>query len=185
MPQPTRTRSTEFDAAPRPDGPKCCIRQRPAHRPRVTEASSRVHSRTASQGGSMTTMQRPRRTPARRAGAAIAALGVVLAGSLAALGPGSAVASSHREAPLVAADPAIDNTDVYAFESPDRAGYVTFVANWIPFEEPNGGPNFYPFATDAAYNIYVDNNGDAKPDATFRWTFHTIDKRGGNTFLYN
>ncbi len=59
------------------------------------------------------------------------------------------------------------------------------MANWSPFEEPNGGPNFYPFATDAAYNINVDNDGDAKPDAIFRWTFHNVDKRGTDTFLYN
>src|SRR5262249_37591690 len=87
--------------------------------------------------------------------------------------------------PLIAADPAVDNTDVYAFVSPDRPGYVTFVANFIPFEEPNGGPNFYPFATDAVYNINVDGNGDAKPDAVFRWTFRNIDRRGGNTSLNN
>jgi len=79
----------------------------------------------------------------------------------------------------------VDNTDVYAFVSPDRPGYVTLVANFIPFEEPNGGPNFYPFATDAIYNINIDNNGDAKPDAVFRWRFHNIDKPGGSTFLYN
>src|ERR1041385_7851759 len=98
------------------------------------------------------------------AGAAtVVATGVAFAG----LGPVPSAASSHREAPLIAADPAVDNTDLYAFVSPERAGYVTFVANWIPFEEPNGGPNFYPFATDAAYNIYVDKNGDAQPDATF------------------
>jgi hypothetical protein len=123
---------------------------------------------------------------ARRATvAALAAAGVVLAGSLAGLGPQSAVASSHREAPLIASDPAVDNTDLYAFVSPERPGYVTFVANWIPFEEPDGGPNFYPFATDAAYNIHVDSDGDAKPDASFRWSFKTEDRRGGNTFLYN
>ncbi len=62
---------------------------------------------------------------------------------------------------------------------------MTFVANWIPFEEPNGGPNFYPFATDARPVINVDSNGDAKPDAIFRWTFKNIDKRGNSTFLYN
>src|SRR5215475_11482597 len=125
-------------------------------------------------------------TTRRRAVAAMcAAAGVVLAAGLTGLGPSSAVASSHREAPLTAADPAIDNTDLYAFASPDRPGYVTFIANWIPFEEPNGGPNFYPFATDAAYNIYVDSDGDAKPNATFRFTFHNIDKRGNSTFLYN
>jgi hypothetical protein len=116
-----------------------------------------------------------------RAGAAtVVAAGVALAG----LGPVTSAASSHREAPLVAADPAVDNTDLYAFVSPERAGYVTFIANWQPFEEPNGGPNFYPFATDAVYNINVDSDGDAKADAVFRWTFQNVDKRGGKTFLY-
>jgi hypothetical protein len=124
-------------------------------------------------------------TRTRRPSAALAALGLALVTGIALLGPSSASASSHREAPLIASDPAVDNTDVYAFVSPDRPGYVTFVANFIPFEEPNGGPNFYPFATDAVYKINVDNNGDAKPDAVFRWKFHTIDKRGGSTFLYN
>jgi len=119
-----------------------------------------------------------------RIGTAVAAAAITAA-SVYLLGPTGATASSHREAPLVAADPTIDNTDLYAFASPERPGYVTFLANWIPFEEPNGGPNFYPFATDARYNIYVDNNGDAKPDAIFRWTFKNVDNRGGSTFLYN
>ncbi len=120
----------------------------------------------------------------RRAGLVLAA-GSVAATTVYGLGPGGAAGSSHREAPLVAADPAIDNTDLYAFVSPERPDYVTFVANWQPFSEPNGGPNFYPFATDARYVINVDNNGDAKPDAIFRWTFKNIDKRGNDTFLYN
>ncbi|WP_432825351.1 DUF4331 domain-containing protein [Dactylosporangium sp. CA-092794] len=116
-----------------------------------------------------------------RAGAAtVVAAGVALAG----LGPVTSSASSHREAPLIAADPAVDNTDLYAFVSPERAGYVTFIANWQPFEEPNGGPNFFPFATDAVYLINVDSDGDAKPDAVFRWTFQNVDNRGGDTFLY-
>ncbi len=125
--------------------------------------------------------------PGTRRRRVLAALGAaaLLTGSLYGLGPGTATASSHREAPLVAADPAIDNTDLYAFVSPDRPGYVTFVANWQPFEEPNGGPNFYPFATDATYHIKVDNDGDAKPDAEFRWKFRNIDNRRGSTFLYN
>src|SRR5690349_1945893 len=126
-----------------------------------------------------------RSTRTRRRGTALAALGLALAAGVAGLGPSGTGASSHREAPLIAADPAVDNTDVYAFASPDRPGYATFVANFIPFEEPNGGPNFYPFATDAVYNINIDNNGDAKPDVVYRWTFHNIDKRGGSTFLYN
>jgi hypothetical protein len=122
----------------------------------------------------------------RRGRAALfVAAGCAIVAVLYGLGPDGAKASSHREAPLVAADPAIDNTDLYAFVSPERPDYVTFVANWQPFSEPNGGPNFYPFATDARYNIHVDSDGDAKPDATFRWTFKNIDKRGNNTFLYN
>jgi len=120
----------------------------------------------------------------RRVAAGLAA-GIVLAGSIAGLGPATSVASSHREAPLIASDPAADNTDLYAFVSPERPGYVNLIANWIPFEEPNGGPNFYPFATDAAYNINVDSDGDAKADAVFRWTFKNVDRRGGSTFLYN
>ncbi|MCY1138149.1 DUF4331 domain-containing protein [Actinoplanes sp. Pm04-4] len=116
---------------------------------------------------------------------AAAAGAAVLVVALTGLGPATSVASSHREAPLIASDPAADNTDLYAFVSPERPGYVTMIANWIPFEEPDGGPNFYPFATDAAYRINVDNDGDAKPDAVFRWTFKNIDQRGNNTFLYN
>src|SRR5690242_8200251 len=115
----------------------------------------------------------------------LAAAGVSLATAAIGLGPSTAVASSHREAPLIAADPTCDGTDLYAFVSPERPGYVNLIADYIPFEEPNGGPNFYPFATDAVYNVYVDNDGDAKPDATFRWTFSNVDRRGGNTFLYN
>ncbi|GAA1797473.1 DUF4331 domain-containing protein [Planosporangium flavigriseum] len=122
---------------------------------------------------------------ARRRGAAAAVAGLALAASLYGLGPRSAAASSHREAPLVAADPAIDNTDFYAFTSPDKSDTVTFISNWIPFQEPNGGPNFFPFATDASYIVNVDNDGDAVPDVRFRWTFKNIDRRTNNTFLYN
>jgi hypothetical protein len=124
-------------------------------------------------------------TKTRRRSTALTALGLALAAGAVGLGPSGASASSHREAPFIASDPYVDNTDVYGFVSPDRPGYVTFVANFLPFEEPNGGPNFYPFAKDAVYNIKIDNNGDAKPDVVFRWKFHNIDKRGGSTFLYN
>jgi Domain of unknown function (DUF4331) len=101
------------------------------------------------------------------------------------IGAGPAQASSHREAPLIAGDPKADNTDVYAFVSPDKSDTVTLLANWIPFEEPNGGPNFYPFEDGAHYDINIDNNGDAKADLTYRWTFTTVDSRGTDTFLYN
>jgi len=84
-------------------------------------------------------------------------------------------ASSHREAPLTALDPQADNTDTYAFVSPDSPDTTTLIANWIPFEEPAGGPNFYLFGDDAHYNINIDNDGDAKPDITYRWRFETAD----------
>jgi hypothetical protein len=117
---------------------------------------------------------------------ALIAAGGLLAGSaVIGLLPTIAGASSHREAPLIAADPAVDNTDVYAFSSPKNTDDVVFVANWIPFEEPNGGPNFYPWADDAEYLINIDNNGDALADIIYRWRFATDDKRGTDTFLYN
>ena len=80
-------------------------------------------------------------------------------GLFAGLGPLAGNASSHREAPLTAADPQIDNTDVYAFVSPDRPDTVTLVSSWIPFEEPAGGPNFYPWAEHTNYDINIDNDG--------------------------
>jgi len=78
---------------------------------------------------------------------------------------------------------------VYAFASPDKSDTVTLIANWIPFEEPNGGPNFYPFKAGSHYDINIDNSGTGKPDITYRWTFAGHDARatapGGGTFLYN
>jgi hypothetical protein len=122
----------------------------------------------------------------RRAAVALVAVGsTVLASALVGLASGPAVASSHREAPLISSDPPVDNTDVYAFVSPDQPDTVTLLANWFPFEEPNGGPTFYPWATDAHYDINIDNDGDAKADLTYRWDFRTDDRRGNNTFLYN
>lgn len=122
----------------------------------------------------------------RRVAAALIATGsTLLVASLFGLAPGTAGASSHREAPLIAADPPVDNTDVYAFVSPDRPDTTTIVANWYPFQEPNGGPNFYPWSTDAHYDINIDNDGDAQPDLTYHWSFSTEDRRGKSTFLYN
>jgi hypothetical protein len=80
---------------------------------------------------------------------------IALSTALASVGGGVATASSHREAPLISADPAVDNTDVYAFVSPDDPNSVTFVANWFGLQEPNGGPTFYPWATDANYDINI------------------------------
>jgi len=113
-------------------------------------------------------------------------MGLVLAaGSLIWLVPVVSNASSHREAPLTAGDPRVDNTDVYAFVSPDKADTVTLIANWIPFEEPNGGPNFYPFATDAQYNINIDSNGDGKPELVYSWVFTDHYRDDSGQFLYN
>jgi Domain of unknown function (DUF4331) len=94
------------------------------------------------------------------------------------------VASSHREAPLISADPLADNTDVYAFVSPDAPDTVTLIANWIPLEAPGGGPNFYKFGDDVLYRINVDNDGDAEDDIVYEFRFKTrIQNR--QTFLYN
>ncbi len=121
-----------------------------------------------------------------RSAALLATLSLTLASTaLLAGGAGVSSASSHREAPLIAADPQVDNTDVYAFTSPDKSDTVTLVANWFPFQEPNGGPNFYPWADGAHYDINIDSQGTGRPDLTYRWTFHTEDQRGTNTFLYN
>jgi hypothetical protein len=115
---------------------------------------------------------------------ALLATGALLAsGGFAAIGISGADASSHREAPLIAGEPQYDATDLYAFVSPDDEKSTTLVANWIPFEEPTGGPNFFAFATDARYDIKIDNNGDAKADRTFRYTFKNS-YRSKNTFLY-
>ena len=104
---------------------------------------------------------------------------------MAGLGPSGAGASSHREAPLISGDPRSDNTDVYAFVSPDDPDTVTLIANWIPFEEPNGGPNFYPFADDARYHIKIDNDGDGRAGRHLPWTSPTTTDKPNNQFLYN
>jgi len=108
------------------------------------------------------------------------ALASLLALSL--LGPVGA--SSHREAPLITEDPVADNTDTYAFVSPDRPDTVTLIANWIPLEEPAGGPNFYNFGEDVLYTINVDSDGDAVEDIRYEWRFATI-IGNGNVPLYN
>ncbi len=124
-------------------------------------------------------------TGTRRTAVALTALGgVLLTTGLIGLGGQGATASSHREAPLISGQPQYDTTDVYAFRSPDRRKTVTLAANWLPFEEPAGGPNFYTFATDAHYDINIDNDGDAVRDITYRWTFRDH-YRSGDTFLYN
>ena len=92
--------------------------------------------------------------------------------------------SSHREAPEISKDPAADSTDVYAFVSPDKPGTVTLIANYIPLEAPDGGPNFYEFADDVLYEIHVDNTGDGNPDISYQFRFTTVNNIP-SSFLYN
>ena len=92
-------------------------------------------------------------------------------------------ASSHREAPLISADPQADTTDVYAFLSPDNPDMVTLIASYIPFEDPAGGPNFFRFGDSVLYEIKIDNNGDAVEDISYQLRF-TSQLNNPNTFLY-
>ena len=92
--------------------------------------------------------------------------------------------SSHREAPAISKDPAADNTDLYAFVSPDEPDTVTIITNYVPLEGPPGGPNFFSFGDDVLYSIYVDNDGDGEADIEYRFRF-TTKVRSGDTFLYN
>lgn len=102
---------------------------------------------------------------------------VLIAAGLAALlaltSLGTVNASSHREAPLIAQDPVADNTDTYAFVSPTNADNTVLVANYIPLQDPDGGPNFYNFGDDVLYQVHVDADGDAVADTTFEWSFTT------------
>ncbi|MGI8412599.1 MAG: DUF4331 domain-containing protein [Solirubrobacteraceae bacterium] len=92
--------------------------------------------------------------------------------------------SSHREAPEISQDPVADNTDTYAFVSPDRPDTVTILTNYIPIEAAAAGPNFYEFGNDVLYSIHVSNAGDALPDVTYEFRFET-EVRNPNSFLYN
>src|SRR5450432_2446535 len=92
--------------------------------------------------------------------------------------------SSHREAPEISKDPVADSTDLYAFVSPDRPDSVTLIANYIPLQEPAGGPNFYEFGDDVLYEIHVDNDGDGLADISYQFRFETKLSTPGS-FLYN
>jgi hypothetical protein len=95
--------------------------------------------------------------------------------------------SSHSEAPEISKDPVADSTDLYAFISPDAPNKVTLIANYIPRQQPAGGPNFFEFGDDVLYEIHVDNNGDGDADVTFQFRFETklTDTGANDTFLYN
>jgi uncharacterized protein DUF4331 len=111
----------------------------------------------------------------------VAALLAALAAGVLAVVPGSG--SSHREAPLTSIDPTGDDTDLYAFTAPDAPGALTVVANWIPFEDPAGGPNFYRFDDRAEYYVNVDNTGDGKYDVRYQFKFKSK-VRNPESFLY-
>jgi len=86
-------------------------------------------------------------------------------------------ASSHREAPLISNDPLADNTDVYAFRSPDDPNTITIIANYIPFELPEGGPNYYTFGTNIRYEIHIKNKTTtANDDILYRFTFSQVNQ---------
>jgi hypothetical protein len=94
--------------------------------------------------------------------------------------PSAANASSHREAPLISEDPSADNTDLYAFRSPDKPDTLTLVSNFIPAEDPAAGPNYYTFSPTARYDIYIDRNGDGRPDVSYYFRFQ---RKTGPFFL--
>jgi hypothetical protein len=109
--------------------------------------------------------------------------GVALRVVVAALCAGAAIqapvqASSHREAPFITKQPKVDATDFYMFRSyePGRDGFVTLIANYVPLQDPQGGPNYFMMDPDALYEIHIDNNGDAKEDITFQFRFQNANK---------
>jgi hypothetical protein len=92
--------------------------------------------------------------------------------------------SSHREAPEISKDQVADSSDLYAFVSPDSPDSVTLIANYVPLQGPDGGPNFYEFGDDVLYEIHIDNDGDGDADVTYQFQF-TSEITNPNTFLYN
>jgi hypothetical protein len=92
--------------------------------------------------------------------------------------------SSHREAPEIAKDPVADGTDTYAFVSPADPDKVVLIANFIPLQKPDGGPNFYEFGDDVLYEIHVANRGTGRADLSYQFKF-TTKIRNPKTFLYN
>ena len=85
-------------------------------------------------------------------------------------------ASSHREAPLIANDPLTDNTDLYAFRSPDDTNTVTIIANYVPLQLPQGGPNYASFGENIRYEIHIENDGTTGDDITYRFTFTKVNQ---------
>jgi len=94
----------------------------------------------------------------------------------------SVLASSHKEAPFITELPKVDASDFYMFRSYEagRDGFVTIIANYVPLQDPAGGPNFFAMDPDALYEIHIDNNGDAKEDLTFQFDFDLALATGPN-----
>lgn len=92
--------------------------------------------------------------------------------------------SSHREAPEISKDPVADSTDVYAFVSPKNPDMVTLIANYVPLQQPNGGPNFFEFGDDVLYEIHIANSGKGQADISYQFRFFS-QIRNPKTFLYN
>ena len=99
-------------------------------------------------------------------------------------GAGVAFASSHSEAPGTAKDRLADDTDLWAWVTPDAPNAVTLLGGWVPLLEPAAGPNFYSFDDEAFYYVNVDNVGDAQDHLRFEFDFWT-ERTSGDTFLYN
>ncbi len=115
--------------------------------------------------------------PLRRglvAGATIATSVLVVAAS----NPSAAgfLPSSHREAPAITESPKVDGADFYMFRSYEagRDGFVTLVADYVPLQDPYGGPNYFAMDPQALYEIHIDNDGDALEDVTFQFRFSQI-----------
>jgi hypothetical protein len=106
------------------------------------------------------------------------AIGMLGAGLAVALVAPAALASSHREAPYISGQPKLDATDLYLFRSYEagRQNFVTVLANYQPFQDPQGGPNFHMFSSEGLYEIHIDNNGDAVEDITFQFRFTNASK---------
>src|SRR6476619_1420312 len=113
----------------------------------------------------------------------IAGTGAIALFAISSIG-GSALASSHREAPLIARDPSADITDLYAFVSPDAPDTVTIIADYTGFQEPSGGPNYFDFDPTALYWIKVDNTGDGVEDVTYAFRFSSA-VANPDSFLYS
>jgi hypothetical protein len=113
-----------------------------------------------------------------------ALLAAIAAVSLLAIGASPSFASSHREAPLIAADPEADLNDLYAYRDFAHPSKVNFILTAVPLEEPGGAPNYYKFGDNVRYNLNIDRNGDARPDITYRFRF-TTHVRNGDVFVYN